>query len=239
MFYVRFVLAALWFLGSSAVGLLFSLLRYGDPSNNRRFSRLCSRGTLFFLGWKVQVAHSERLYDNQPCVYVANHQHNVDLFNYGDMYPPRTVVIGKRQLAKIPIFGLMFGALGNILLDREQRVRAMSQMSQVAERIKKDRISVWIFPEGHRNTRGGLLPFKKGAFFLAKEAGVPLVPIVCADIRPMLDIPRRFVRSGTVHMEVLEPIETEAVPMERIGELVKQTEQRMLESLQRLNALRD
>src|SRR5579862_4324616 len=126
MFYIRALLAALWFLASSAVGLAMALVRWGDPSNGYRFGRLCAWGTLRLLRLRVQVEGAERLYSSQPCIYVANHQHNMDLFTFGSMYPPRTVVIGKKEIMRIPVFGLMFKAMGNILLDRERHHSAVS-----------------------------------------------------------------------------------------------------------------
>ena len=76
--------------------------------------------------------------------------------------------------------GELYWLTGNILIDRANRSKAMDTISQVAEQIKKNKVSVWMFPEGTRSRGRGLLPFKTGAFHAAIAAQVPIVPIPVA-----------------------------------------------------------
>ncbi|MHB2015485.1 MAG: lysophospholipid acyltransferase family protein [Candidatus Xenobia bacterium] len=206
MFYVKVLFGFLWFLYSCVAGLVMALLRYGDVSNGHRMARLFAQGALPIMGVRVAAAGAEKIPASQPCVYVANHQSDLDILAFAGLYPPRTIVIGKKEIVKIPFFGLFFKASGNVLLDREDHERAMAGMGKAADRIRREGVSVWVFPEGHRNPQGPMLPFKKGAFHLAIEAAVPVVPIVCAPISPVLDLGKRRAPGGTLHVQVLDPI---------------------------------
>lgn len=81
-------------------------------------------------------------------------------------------------------------------------------MDQVAERMKKDDLSVWIFPEGTRShqTDNTLLPFKKGAFHLAKKHGFPIVPIVAATYNPIYNEKKHVFERGTVQIKGIFPV---------------------------------
>ena len=140
------------------------------------------------LGWRVTVEDRAHVADSAPAVLMASHKSNLDIVVYGGLYPKRAVVIGKKEIAKIPVFGWFFRATGNILLDRKDLQSAIASIAAAAARVREEKISVWVFPEGHRNGGPTLLPFKKGAFHLAIAAQVPIVPIVCTPLgRP----PRR------------------------------------------------
>jgi len=96
------------------VGLAVSLIHWGNRSNGHRFAHRLARGALPLLGVRYHVEGEENLLIHQPCVYVANHQTDADVVVYGNIYPPNTVVIGKTEISRIPLFGLFFKASGNI-----------------------------------------------------------------------------------------------------------------------------
>ena len=236
LFYPRALLAGLWFLTASLIGIFVVAVHPGDPSNSRRFARIFSWLSLRLVGLRVHVRHREFLSAVRPCVYVTNHQANEDLFIHCSFFPDRTVVTGKRELIRIPLFGVMFKVMGNILLDRDRRVTAVSQLSDAARRIREEKISVWIFPEGHRNKKRELLPFKRGAFHLARLAGVPVVPVVTQRYGHMLDIASRRMKGGVVHVEILEPVPTTNLTEADIPALAATVQKRIEEALDRIDA---
>lgn len=237
VFYVRALLVLAWFMLSSVIGIAMVAIRPRDPSNGRRFSRLCSALALPLFGVRVCVHHGDRLRTAQPCVFVANHQANEDVFVHGSFYPPRTVVTGKRELLRIPFFGWMFAAMGNILLDRGHHEQALKQLGAAAERIRRDGISVWIFPEGHRNGGHQLLPFKRGGFHLAVLAQVPIVPVATQRYGDMIDIKGRRLTAGTIHVEILEPIPTAGLTDADVPELTARVQAAIEQALPRLASL--
>ena len=155
------------------------------------------------LGWRVTVENRGRLAESAPAVLMATHKSNLDIVVYGGLFPRRAVVIGKKEIEKIPVFGWFFRAAGNILLDRRDLASAIASIAAAAARVRAERISVWVFPEGHRNGSPTLLPFKKGSFHLAIAAQVPIVPIVCTPLDDLLDGHRLLVFPGRIRLRVL------------------------------------
>lgn len=236
---VHFVLAcvvgALSFVAVSLGGLLYALLR-PRGSAAVHLSRIFHRVMTTILGWRVTVEDSAHVADSAPAVLMAVHKSNLDIVVYGGLYPRRAVVIGKKEIAKIPVFGWFFRATGNILLDRRDLQSAIASITAAAARVREEKISVWVFPEGHRNSSPTLLPFKKGAFHLAIAAQVPIVPIVCTPLGGLLDGHRLLVFPGRIRLRVLPAIPTEGLVEADLDTLVARVRERMQEAQDRLAA---
>lgn len=205
-----------------------------DPNLLHRFGQELARGWTPILGLRVMVRNQERLTSFQPCVYLANHRSNLDIPTLAGVLPPRSVVIVKRELLKVPFFGKMLVAAQCIVIDRNDRADSQAGIDLAAKAIAQEKLSIWVFPEGTRN-HGRPLPFKKGAFHLARKAGVKLVPMVHAPVPKWVDGRRLFVRPQTdVVVEVLEPVDPLA--FENVKECIAFTQRTMLEALTRLEA---
>ena len=118
---------------------------------------------------------------------------------------PGTVSVGKKSLKWIPFFGQMYWLTGNILIDRKNTSKAMNTMNLTADKIKKNKLSVWLFPEGTRSKGRGLLPFKTGAFRTAVQAGVPLVPVCASNSHNVIKLNRW--NNGKMIIEFLDPVD--------------------------------
>lgn len=112
----------------------------------------------------------------QPAVFVGNHASFLDPPLLISTLPVNPVFIAKRELAQVPFLGWVIWLADFIFLDRSNRTRALASLAHAAQRIHAGQ-SLAAFPEGTRSTDGRLLPFKKGAFALAFEADVPVVPV--------------------------------------------------------------
>ncbi|UTL82504.1 lysophospholipid acyltransferase family protein [Pseudomonas putida] len=219
LYCLRMLLLALHFLLVGAIGLLIGLLRPFNRDNSRIFARLYSRPATWLLRIKVE-AEVGPLWDQPPgCVIIANHQSNFDLFILGHVVPRRTVAIGKKSLGWIPLFGQLFWLGGNVLVDRKNAYQARKAL-QVTTRILRDDTSIWIFPEGTRNPEDQLLAFKKGAFHMALEAGVPIVPVCVSRYARRLGL--NSWRRRTVIVRSLPPINTEGLTQQDIPTLIEQ-----------------
>lgn len=209
MFYVRLALAVLGFVAASVYGVAIAVLRRDRSRVAYDYAQMLVRATRPALGLRVRVVGRERMLQQRPCVYVANHQSSYDVPVLAELYPPDTVVIGKKELLWIPFFGWLFKVTGNVLIDRKDNPSAVGRLREAEIAILERRVSVWIFPEGTRGrVPGQLLPFKKGAFYMAVAAGVPIVPVVVSPLKPVFDPERRRLRPGTVEVRVLEPVST-------------------------------
>jgi len=156
------------------------------------------------LGFDVEVRVPESVKNIGPVVYVANHQNNYDMFTVANAVQPGTVTVGKKSLKWIPIFGQMYWLTGNILIDRKNTNKAMNTMNVTVSKIIKNKLSVWMFPEGTRSRGRGLLPFKTGAFRTAVQANVPIVPICASNQEGTIKLGRW--NNGKIIIEILDPI---------------------------------
>jgi 1-acyl-sn-glycerol-3-phosphate acyltransferase len=168
----------------------------------RVMSRLACRGA----GIEVRVVDGERLATSQPCVYVANHQSVVDYPILAKIFPERTVVVGKVEIGAMPLIGWLFRTTGNVLLARGDSKHASRTLDDLIARVRSDGTSVWMFPEGtRRRDDSAMLPFRSGAFRIAAQAGVPIVPVVVSSLKPHIDLAGRRLERTTVTIRVLAP----------------------------------
>jgi 1-acyl-sn-glycerol-3-phosphate acyltransferase len=141
-----------------------------------------------------------------PYVVVANHQSFLDIFVLCNIIHDWKWV-AKKSLFKIPLFGWGFSLTGSISLDRGDTASALAVMAKCRHYLG-ERISVMMFPEGTRSTDGKLLPFKPGAFKLAVEAGVPVLPIAVSGTSGGMPKGGMWVRPARITVRILEPVPT-------------------------------
>jgi 1-acyl-sn-glycerol-3-phosphate acyltransferase len=217
---IRLVLLVLFIIIASTIGLLICLVRPFHRDNVGLFSHWYGKACWIF-GVKVEIRQPAAVTEAMPCVFVANHQNNYDLFTISGALISGTVTIGKKSLKFIPFFGQLYWLSGNILIDRNNKNRAVGAMQGAVERINKDKVSVWVFPEGTRSYGRGLLPFKTGAFHIAQQAGVPVVPICMSTTQGKINLNRW--NNGTIIIEFLPPLSPEdfAVPVREVAQQVR------------------
>ena len=175
LFLLRMFFMGVHFIVAGILGLLIGICRPFNPDNSRLCARLYALGGLPILGLRLK-AEMDTPRDVRTCVYIANHQSNYDLYVLGRVVPRRTVSIGKKSLKWVPLFGQLYWLAGNVLIDRSNARQARQALQATTDALQHRDTSIWVFPEGTRN-QGELLPFKKGAFQIAVDAGVPIVPV--------------------------------------------------------------
>jgi 1-acyl-sn-glycerol-3-phosphate acyltransferase len=175
------------------------------------------------LGWEMSVEGEGKFETFRPVVVAVNHQSNLDIVFWSGFFPRQTVVVGKKQIKKIPVFGYLFQVTRNILVDRENAEKARRSLEEAARRINTERLIVWMAPEGHRNLGAEMLPFKKGAFHLAVAAKVPILPVVVGPVWTVFDARRAMLRPGKVRVKVLDPIPTASLSDEDVDDLALRT----------------
>ncbi|MCL1038456.1 1-acylglycerol-3-phosphate O-acyltransferase [Shewanella submarina] len=228
---VRCLLLAVMLVFAFLFGGLYCLLRPLHRDNVHMFAKLFS-AVAPVLGIKVIVRRPAGE-SKGPCVYLANHQNNYDMFTHTAAVPKGTVSLGKKSILWMPLFGQIYWLSGNILIDRKNRSKAFDTMAKTAQKIKEKCLSVWIFPEGTRSRGRGLLPFKAGAFHTAIAAGVPMVPVLASN---QSDIRLNRWNNGVVIIEVMDPVETKGLGKDSVKELAGRVHKIMEEKLAQLNA---
>lgn len=145
----------------------------------------------------------------QPCVYCSNHVSYLDIVSSYLIIPNYFVFMGKQELNKAPLFRIFFKEM-NILVDRKSNVASHRAFTRAGADIDKNR-SVFLFPEGTISNDGRLRGFKNGAFRLAIEKQVPVVPIVFLNNWKKLQnggFFKAFGKPGICKVVILKPIST-------------------------------
>jgi 1-acyl-sn-glycerol-3-phosphate acyltransferase len=186
------------------------------------------------LGVKVEVRIPDSVKDIGPVVWIANHQNSYDLLIHSNAILPGTVSVGKKSLKWIPFFGQMYWLTGNILIDRSNTNKAMGTIELTAEKIKRNKLSIWMFPEGTRSRGRGLLPLKTGAFRTAMQANVPVVPICASNQHNTIKLNRWD--NGKIIIEFLEPVYFTAENRENLRSTVNDIHKVMYNNIEKLSA---
>jgi len=127
---------------------------------------------------------------------------------------------------------------GAVFVDRKNNKDAVKLMNQAGEDMKKNGISLWVFPEGTRSStpEPNLLPFKKGAFHLAVQAAVPIIPVVCESYHRLFSGKDRRMERGRLRVRVLPPVSTEGLTSADVGKLAENIREDMLKALREISA---
>lgn len=232
MFYLRVFLIFCWVTFCCVAILLMSPFFYGDFTLNRRMAHMLAWGIFKITGTTLETEGTEKIAPSQPCIYVCNHQSMFDVATFGSVFPDHAVIVGKRELVWLPLFGLFFLAAGNIPIDRQKRTKAVASLGKVVDTIRRHRVAVWVFPEGTRSHgKPGLLPFKKGAFHMALQARIPILPIVSGPLGPLYDWKERRITPGKLKLRVLDVIPTDGYEPGQTDELAAAVREKMLAGL--------
>lgn len=182
-------------------------------------------------GVKVNVKGLELLDPKQSYVFVSNHRSYLDAGPLFAMTGRRMGMVGKKELLKAPILGYGMGFVNVIAIDRSNRERAVESIREATQLLRSG-ISFGVCPEGTRAQPGEMLPFKKGAFHMAVQAGVPIVPIALKNTDMLMGRGTGVAWPGTIEMVMLPPVETTNVSGEEgLNNLVEKVQGMIMREL--------
>lgn len=179
-----------------------------------RVAMWITRTGIKIAGVRVNVVGREKLDPEQSYVFMSNHTSNLDPPLLIPLIPKRTSVLVKKELFRIPVLGRAMRIGSLVPVDRSNRERAIESLRE-ARKVLTSGTSMTIFAEGTRSADGRLLPFKKGPFYLAMDAGVPIVPVTIVGTHELLPKGRVISRSGTVTIVFHDPIHHSASSEDR------------------------
>jgi 1-acyl-sn-glycerol-3-phosphate acyltransferase len=168
---------------------------------------------LRFGGVRVAVRGLELLDPKQTYVFVSNHRSYLDTATLFIFTGRRIGLLAKKELLKVPVLGVGMGFVNVMAIDRSNRESAIRTTEAAAERIRSG-VSFGVFVEGTRAKPGELLPFKKGAFYMARQAGVPVVPVAIKYSDELMGKGTGEAKSGTIEMVLLPPVSTKEIATE-------------------------
>lgn len=182
-------------------------------------------------GVDLRVEGEEHLWSHRPAVFLFNHQSGLDPVLMVKMLRRDVTGVGKKEIKRNPIFGPLFTAAGAVFIDRGDREKAIEGLRPAVEALRQGR-SLMIAPEGTRSATPRLGPFKKGAFHIAMQAGVPIVPVVFRNVLDALPKHGLIVRPAVVEAVVLPPVDTSAWTRETLDGEIEAIRKRYLEVLE-------
>lgn len=205
---------------SAALGAVKGLVSMSkQEAANATFANIGDLATRV-AGLQISVRGKRNLTDFRPAVFCFNHQSAADFFIIMKLLRNDFTGVAKKELEKSPI-GPIFKALGAIYIDRSNKAKAIEAMKPAVDALKGG-ISVAIAPEGTRSGTAELGPFKKGAFHLAMQAGVPIVPIVIKNAYQAVKKGTVMLRPTHIEVVVLDPVDTSLWKVKNIDRYVEE-----------------
>lgn len=194
-----------------------------DPTVGIRFAKLLDRILLFLAGLSYEVEGLEKLSTNQGYVYVGNHRSFADVVIVFRIFPGDPRFLAKKELFQIPLVSFALRTLGVIDVDRSDSEAAIKSIDRAVNELKNGR-SIILFPEGTRNRKDGMLPFKKGAFVLAIKAHVPIVPFTLLGTDKSIKPDEIYLYPAKVKVIIHDPIETNGMEWNDRNELLERAQ---------------
>lgn len=230
--HIYFVYGILLFLVSMLFVLppILWIRRRPEPARSRALHRI-------FRGWMglfmplvfcpVRRRGEEHFDGRGPCVVVANHNSLVDIPVTSPWIPGPNKTLAKVEMARIPLFGIIYTA-GSILVDRKQARSRRESMQRMQDTLDQG-IHLCLYPEGTRNkTEKPLLPFYDGAFVAAIKAQRPIIPALIFHTGAILPHDRPgWAWPHRIHLHFLPPIETRGLGLDDLGPLKEMVHSQM------------
>lgn len=177
----------------------------------------------------VTITGTEKLPDGQV-LFVSNHEGNFDIPTLLSTIPKPFGFISKKEVNKFPIIPLYMEEMNCVFLDRTDRRSALKSISDTVEKLK-DGHSILIFPEGTRSKGQGIGEFKAGFIRIAKDAGVPIVPIAIQGTADIMEKNNNKVKPATVTVQILDLIENQSLKEMKPKEAVAMIHQQIANAL--------
>ncbi|XP_054249333.1 1-acyl-sn-glycerol-3-phosphate acyltransferase beta [Indicator indicator] len=235
-FAVRIGFYCLLCLVSSVLTVPVCLIVNGGRSvKNMKIIKTVLKTFKYLLGVRFEVKGLENFNMDGPAIIVSNHQSILDMMGLMEILPDNCAQVAKKELMYAGTVGLVIYLGGVIFINRKSTSSAKMVMSEVAKTMASDKVKVWVYPEGTRNCTGDLLPFKKGAFHLAIQAQVPVIPVVYSSLTTFYNPKKKLFTSGKIKVEVLPPIETKGMTSDDVTALTDRCFHTMRETFFRLS----
>ncbi|MEU5840766.1 HAD-IB family hydrolase [Rhodococcus sp. NPDC047139] len=209
-------------------GSVWTGLGLGLVNRNRKtaLDSIISIGTevsLALAGVNVRIVGEANAWAARPAVFIFNHQSQLDPVVLAKVLRQDFTGVTKKEMANDPLFGPLLRFVGATFVDRTNTERAVAALGPVVDTLRQG-TSIVIAPEGTRSLTPAIGRFKKGAFHIAMQAGVPIVPVVIRNAGEILWKHSSLLRSGTVDVAVLEPIDVSGWSRENLPEHIAEVE---------------
>lgn len=187
-----------------------------------RMGRMWNWTVAKFMGLKFTISGTEKIVPGTSYIITPNHQSFADILALFVNLPVPFRWVIKKELLKIPLFGKALGSTGAICLDRSDRERSVKSLQEGTNKLGGG-WSVLIYPEGTRTPDGLLHAFKKGAFMMAVQTGISILPVTCNGAFKVMPKNTLLFTPGHVTLAIGDPILTEGLTESSVPELMERT----------------
>lgn len=194
--------------------------------------KLWSRSFGWMLFLPVTITGKENIKPGQSYVFVANHQSMLDVWIIYGWLPVIFKWLMKAELRKVPFVGSACKAAGHIFVDRSSPMAAKKSLEDV-EKVLTNGICTVIFPEGTRTLNGEVGRFKRGAFQIALELNLPIIPISLSGCYEAMNRKAKYVTWHPVHMHIGEPILPEQFDKENPMTTIEMIREEVIKNIQK------
>jgi len=210
------VLSTCFFVG---LGVIMIFL-FDDRVANRTTGAWWARFNAFITPMRVTVIGRENIEKGRSYVVVSNHQSSYDIFVLFGWLGIDLKWVIKTELRKYPVFGYAVEKGGNIVIDRSNPREAYKSLEKARQKVVGG-TSIIILPEGTRGRTGELGEFKKGAFWLARDLGLPILPITITGTREILPPKTLDLFPGRATMRIHAPVDASAYAEDETDRLIE------------------
>jgi 1-acyl-sn-glycerol-3-phosphate acyltransferase len=194
---------------------------FGDKVAHRTTGVWWARFNSYITPMRMTVLGRQNIQKGQSYVVVSNHQSSYDIFVLYGWLGIDIKWVMKKELRKVPVFGFAGKMGGNIYIDRSSPTAAYASLEAAKKKLVEG-TSVVILPEGTRSKTGEIGPFKKGAFVLATDLGMPILPVSISGTRSILPPGTLKLFPGRAVMEIHRPVSVSQKDRDRIDDTVEQ-----------------
>jgi putative phosphoserine phosphatase/1-acylglycerol-3-phosphate O-acyltransferase len=212
---------------TTGLGMASKRLGMNSYRNANQLTRLLGDVGSAFAGLDFEIEGAENLHRDRPAIFVFNHQSLLDSMVLAHILREDVVALCKKEMANNPAVGPLLRQADTIFVDRSETDQR-EVLREALEVLASGR-SLVIAPEGTRSTLGDIQPFKHGAFFMARKAGVPIVPIVLHNVKDALPKGAMVIRPANIRVTVMPPIPAQSI--RSVRQSCKALEQRYAELL--------
>ncbi|HEX5732479.1 MAG TPA: lysophospholipid acyltransferase family protein [Blastocatellia bacterium] len=225
-------LLAFWFTLIAVLAPFMILLTLITGNENMIYSpvRFFVRVGLALVGVRVEVKGLKLIDPKQTYIFTPNHQSFIEVPLLVTFLKRNIAYLAKKELFKYPIWKQGIKLIGVVPVNRSNTQAAVESARLATEKLRSGK-SYAIYPEGTRSRDGRLLPFKKGAFMMAIDAGVPIVPVSISGSTKIMPKGEIKIFPSTVRITVHEPISTKGYSKENISELMSRTRAKVISAL--------
>lgn len=216
--------------GAFATGLGLGFLGGGRRDAAELIGVLGSELGLAAAGIHLRVQGEQYLWAQRPAVFIFNHQSGLDLLIGVKLLRHGITGVAKQEAAKVPGFGQFMRLADVAFIDRGNTAQAKSALAPAVEKLRSG-ISLALAPEGTRSPTPRLGPFKKGAFHIAMQAGVPIVPVVIRNAGTLMPRGTWIMRPGLVDVAVLPPISVKGWTLKTMEARIEAVRQQFIATL--------